>query len=51
MGAPHFFLQSGGASFWRVCYQRGLPHLVFSYMTDVRLTNNLTKEVLVNYLK
>ena len=23
-----FFLQSGGASRWRVCYQRGLPRLV-----------------------
>ena len=23
-----FFLQSGGASWWRVCYQRGLPRLV-----------------------
>ena len=23
-----FFGQSGGASPWRVCYQRGLPHLV-----------------------
>ena len=23
------FLQSGGASGWRVCYQRGLPSLVF----------------------
>ena len=21
--------QSGGASWWRVCYQRGLPRLVF----------------------
>ena len=21
--------KSGGASWWRVCYQRGLPHLVF----------------------
>ena len=24
-----FFLQSVGARRWRVCYQRGLPHLVF----------------------
>ena len=24
-----FFGQSGGASRWRVCYQRGLPRLVF----------------------
>ena len=24
-----FFGQSGGASLWRVCYQRGLPCLVF----------------------
>ena len=23
-------LQSGGASRWRVCYQRGLPRLVFT---------------------
>ena len=23
-----YFLQCGGASWWRVCYQRGLPHLV-----------------------
>ena len=25
----HFFLQSDRASYWRVCHQRGLPHLVF----------------------
>ena len=25
-----FFLQSGGASPWRVCYQRDLPRLVFT---------------------
>ena len=25
----NFFLQSGGATLWRVCYQRGLPRLVF----------------------
>ena len=25
-----FFLQSGRASWWRVCYQRGLPRLVAS---------------------
>ena len=24
----YFFLQSGEASWWRVCYQRGLPRLV-----------------------
>ena len=24
----HIFLQSGGASWWRVCYQWGLPHQV-----------------------
>ena len=24
-----FLLESGGVSFWRVCYQRGLPRLVF----------------------
>ena len=23
--------QSGGASWWRVCYQRGLPRLVLGY--------------------
>ena len=26
-----FFRQSGGASRWRVCYQRGLPRLVLQY--------------------
>ena len=26
-----FFLQCGGASRWRVCYQRGLPHLVLVF--------------------
>ena len=26
---PSFFGQSGEAYRWRVCYQRGLPHLVF----------------------
>ena len=25
-----FFRQGGGASWWRVCYQRGLPRLVYS---------------------
>ena len=25
----YFFLQSVGASLWRVCYQRGLPRLVY----------------------
>ena len=24
----YFFGQSGGAMWWRVCYQQGLPHLV-----------------------
>ena len=24
--------QSGGASRWRVCYQRGLPRLVYSHL-------------------
>ena len=31
--------QSGGASRWRVCYQRGLPRLVYVYLksfTDVK---------------
>ena len=28
------FLQSGGASRWRVCYQRGLPHLVLFLQVD-----------------
>ena len=28
----HFFVtQNRGASWWRVCYQQGLPHLVFSH--------------------
>ena len=27
-----FFLQSGGASWWSVCYQRGLPRLVILYL-------------------
>ena len=35
-----FFLQSGGASLWRVCYQWGLPRLVF-YLLDWR---HLVKE-------
>ena len=29
MSFVHFFLQSGRVSLWRVCYQRGLPRLVF----------------------
>ena len=29
-----FFLQSGEASRWRVCYQRGLPRLVFIVSLD-----------------
>ena len=28
--------QSGGASWWRVCYQRGLPRLVFLGFEDLR---------------
>ena len=35
---PHvkyiFFLQSGGAIQWMVCYQRGLPRLVFLLLTN-----------------
>ena len=27
-----FFLQNGEANWWRVCYQRGLPRLVFTSM-------------------
>ena len=36
----HFFVihkkieQSGGASWWRVCYQRGLPRLVFIQLEE-----------------
>ena len=29
----NFFLQCGGACWWRVCYQRGLPSLVFVTVT------------------
>ena len=44
----HVSLQRGGASWWRVCYQRGLPRLVYfpllfhSYMfkSIVNSTNN-----------
>ena len=37
----YLFLQSGGASWWRVCYQRGLPRLVcVSWMLAVQLNNN-----------
>ena len=28
--------QSGGASGWRVCYQRGLPRLVFTLLDKKR---------------
>ena len=31
-------LQSGGASQWRVCYQRGLPRLVFTESSNVIYT-------------
>ena len=31
-----FFLQSGEAYRWRVCYQRGLPRLVF-FLSDIYL--------------
>ena len=30
-----FFLQSGEAYRWRVCYKRGLPHLVFRVVTEI----------------
>ena len=38
----HFFLpvflgKSDGASWWRVCYQWGLPHLVFVVVFVVKL--------------
>ena len=37
-----FFGQSGGASWWRVCYQLGLPRLVFYiYYFNFLLTFNL----------
>ena len=45
-----FFGQSGEASRWRVCYQRGLPRLVFSNMD---LCARMTKSTLAkgqNYL-
>ena len=34
-----FFLQSGWASRWRVCYQRGLPRIVFFGMASRRWFN------------
>ena len=37
----YFFLQIGGASRWSVCYQRGLPRLVF-----FKIQPNLEKESL-----
>ena len=33
--------QSGGASQWRVCYQRGLPHLVFKPTIWISFANFL----------
>ena len=30
------FLQSGGASRWRVCYQQGLPRLVFRSLRNTQ---------------
>ena len=30
------FLQSGGASGWRVCYQGGLPRLVYAIISTVQ---------------
>ena len=35
--------QSGGASRWRVCYQRGLPRLVFFQLTN--LSRDATPEI------
>ena len=36
---PFVFLQSGGASRWRVCYKRGLSRLVFSSFIYSKLLN------------
>ena len=36
-----FFLQSGGASCWRVCYQRGLPRLVLTTVTQTKFQHAL----------
>ena len=38
-----FFGQSGEGHWWRVCYQRGLPRLVFSHS----LTHSLTHSLLI----
>ena len=40
----NFFLQSCGAGWWRVCYQRGLPHLVFIWVEGSR--SKMTKWML-----
>ena len=39
----HFFVQSGGASRGRVCYQRGLPRVVFG-VPEVIYTRQETKK-------
>ena len=33
----YFFLQSGGASWWRVCYQRGLPRLAYKQLAKQKI--------------
>ena len=38
-----FFFQSDGASRWRVCYERDLPCLVFTYFSPVQLNFSFTK--------
>ena len=37
-----FFLHIGGASLWRVCYQRVLPRLVFKYILSFETKSNFS---------
>ena len=43
--------QSGGASRWRVCYQRGLPRLVLKYQPFPLLSHPPVRKVIFYILK
>ena len=47
-----FFLneKSGGASWWRVCYQRGLPRLVFWFVQHVAELPSLSESLEISPL-
>ena len=39
---PKKLLQSGGVSWWRVCYQRGITRLVYTWCPTINVGPKLT---------